>query len=215
MLTHNDRTIENALECASIAINCGIRHIGFKDIGLPESDLRELSQYLLDHNVTRYLEVVSLDADEEQRSVESGLRIGVDRLMGGTRPDLVLPLIKDSDIGYYPFPGNIVGHPSRLTGTVQSIVEDAVDLSQRDGVTGLDLLAYRFSGQVETLMGAVCQSVNVPVVMAGSVDSPARIRAVKASGAAGFTIGTAALEGVFEAEDTGLYGQLKAILSCL
>ena len=35
MLTRNDRTVEDAPEQLKIALSLGVRHIGFKDIGLP------------------------------------------------------------------------------------------------------------------------------------------------------------------------------------
>ena len=57
-----------------------------------------------------------------------------------------------------------------------------------DGVTGLDLLAYRFNGNVEALMTSVVRAVKVPVTVAGSIDRPARIRALAAAGIWGFTV---------------------------
>jgi len=53
--------------------------------------------------------------------------------------------------------------------------------------------------------------VDKPVVVAGSIDSGERIATVLASGAAGFTVGTAALEDAFPADRPGLAGQLQAI----
>ncbi|TIM59586.1 MAG: 4-hydroxythreonine-4-phosphate dehydrogenase, partial [Mesorhizobium sp.] len=35
MLTRNDRTVTDAAVHAETALGAGIRHIGFKDIGLP------------------------------------------------------------------------------------------------------------------------------------------------------------------------------------
>ncbi|MFX7949514.1 hypothetical protein ABTK52_19285, partial [Acinetobacter baumannii] len=63
---------------------------------------------------TLYLEVVSLDEESERRSAEVAIDLGVDILMGGTRPGVVLPVIAGQNIRYYPFPGQIVGHPSQL-----------------------------------------------------------------------------------------------------
>jgi 4-hydroxythreonine-4-phosphate dehydrogenase len=102
--------------------------------------------------------------------------------MGGTRPHVVLPVLAGTGIRYYPFPGEIVGHPSALAGTTDAIVESACRLAAMEGVHGLDLLAYRFRA------------------------------AVIQAGAAGFTVGTAALDGAFTARSTHLTDQLAFIV---
>ena len=73
-------------------------------------------------------------------------------LLGGTRVDNVLPVIKGSGIRYFPFPGRISGHPSVLEGSIDDIVESAKTMAACDGVHGLDLLAYRSSENVPELM---------------------------------------------------------------
>ena len=91
---------------------------------------------------------------------------------------------------------------------------DAVLLDYRlPGVDGLDLLAWRYTGEVEALIARVAGAVGKPVVVAGSVVKPAQIAALCSAGAWGFTIGTAALDGVFPARAPGLAGQLAAILA--
>ena len=214
MLTRDDQTVSDAARCLDTAIACGIRHIGFKDVGLPPSELRQLAARIRESGATAYLEVVSLDEKSEGKSAEVALMTGVDCLMGGTRPDLVLSIIRDARIEYYPFPGRIESHPSILRGTESEIVDHAVTLAAIDGVTGLDLLAYRWTGQnVERLIAAVCHEVAVPIVVAGSVNSPEQINAITRAGAAAFTIGTAALDGRFPAKSGDLTSQLQAIVA--
>lgn len=48
---------------------------------------------------------------------------------------------------YYPFPARITGHPSILEGTPEDIVASARMLDAREGLHGLDLLAYRAAVQ--------------------------------------------------------------------
>ena len=43
MLTHSDRTILDAQDRLTEALDAGVRHIGFKDIGLPFVGLRRLA----------------------------------------------------------------------------------------------------------------------------------------------------------------------------
>lgn len=211
MLTRNDRTVADAAIHVETALAAGIRHIGFKDVGLPVEALHELAGLIRRGGARTYLEVVSLDRESEIRSVKAALDLGVDHLLGGTHADDVLPLLAGSGIRYYPFPGRVVGHPSRLDGSEAEIVQSAVALAAHDGVTGLDLLAYRASLDVPSLIAAVCEAVPKPVIVAGSVDRPAQVRTIRQAGAAAFTIGTAALDGRFPAAGPTLDLQLRAI----
>ncbi|MBB2168348.1 4-hydroxythreonine-4-phosphate dehydrogenase [Gluconacetobacter aggeris] len=200
MLTRNDRTVENAADLIETARAAGVCHIGFKDIGLPFAALQALASTIRQVGAKIYLEVVSLDRESELRSVRAGIALGVDYLLGGTHVDDVLPLLEGTTIRYFPFPGRITGHPSILEGTEAEIVRSAVDLASRPGVHGLDLLAYRFTGDVPSLMRRVCKAgADKPVIVAGSLDRAERIRAAAAAGAAGFTVGTAVLDGAFPA----------------
>ncbi|WP_419905472.1 cupin domain-containing protein [Kiloniella sp.] len=212
MLTRNDKTVDDAEKHLKTALAAGVHHIGFKDVGLPFPRLKELNQAIKDGGATSYLEVVSLDKESEISSAKAAVEIGVDILLGGTNVDAVLPILKGTGIQYYPFPGNIVGHPSILEGSIEEIVASAKDLTSREGVDGLDLLAYRSPGNVEELMAAVSAATDKPVIMAGSIDTKTRIDDVKTSGAAGFTIGTAALDGIYPAEGEDLDAQLRSIL---
>jgi len=216
MLTRSDQTVPDALERLGDVVAAGARHIGFKDVGLPVSELRRLADAIRAAGATVYLEVVSLDEASEAAGARAALELGVDVVMGGTRPRVVLPIIKGSGIRYMPFAGTVVGHPSALTGTIESIVESARALTAIDGVDGLDLLAYRFAGDVPELMRRVVAAVAPkPVVMAGSIDRDERIDDVVRSGAAGFTVGTAALDAEFPAPSSRLLDQTRYILAAL
>jgi 4-hydroxythreonine-4-phosphate dehydrogenase len=211
MLTRGDVTIADARARLPQAVEAGVRHIGFKDIGLPRGEMIALAGDIRAAGAALYLEMVSLDAESEASGARIAVELGVDALMGGTRPDVVEPIIAGSAIRYYPFPGQIVGHPSRLAGGIEGIAASAAALAARGGVHGLDLLAYRFDGDAPALVSAVCRAAGAkPVIVAGSIDCEARIAAVLGAGAAGFTVGTAALDGAFAAP-TDLQGQLAHI----
>ncbi|MYM55804.1 cupin domain-containing protein [Thalassovita mangrovi] len=213
MLTRNDKTVTDAMTHLETALSLGVRHIGFKDVGLPVEELRALNKAIQAKGATSYLEVVSLDRDSEVASARAAVEIGVDILLGGTRVDDVLPVLAGSGLEYYPFPGKITGHPSVLEGTIEEIVANARDLASRNGVHGLDLLAYRSPDQnVPELIEAVCDAAGKPVIVAGSIADKDRIAAVHGAGAAGFTIGTAALDEEYPADGRGLEAQLTAIL---
>ncbi|MDF2234873.1 hypothetical protein P2H44_20125 [Albimonas sp. CAU 1670] len=213
MLTRNDLTVPDAPHHLETALAAGVRQVGFKDVGLPVEDLRALAARIRAAGGTCWLEVVSLDAASEAASVRAGVEIGVDRLLGGCRPEVAAPLLAGTGIGYYPFPGRITGHPSVLEGDVEEIAASARALAARPEVAGLDLLAYRGSVPAEALAARVCAAAGKPVIAAGSIDRPARVEAMARAGCAGFTVGTAALDGAFQGAPADLPSQLRAILS--
>ena len=102
---------------------------------------------------------------------------------------------------------------ARYAATITAIVESARRLSEMDGVTGLDLLAYRFNGNVEALMTSVVRAVKVPMIVAGSIDRPVRIRALAAAGIWGFTVGGTALDRRFAPDEKDLAMQIQAIVT--
>lgn len=198
MLTKDDQTVPDALEVYDTLRDTGLRYVGFKDVGQPVERLRQLSAAMRADGREVFLEVVSERPEDELRSINAALEIGVDWLMGGTHADEALAIL--DQVGppgtpgrprYLPFPGRVVGHPSILEGTIDEIAESARSLTARDGVDGLDLLAYRWSGDVPALVRAVVSAASGPVVAAGSVDSMERIQALTDAGAWAFTIGGA------------------------
>lgn len=213
MLTAQDRTIADAHVRLQEVLAGGARHIGFKDVGLPISELKVLADEIRNAGGRSYLEVVSLDATSEIASAHAAVELDVDCLLGGTRASDIVPIIRSHPLRYFPFPGKIVDHPSVLTGTVEEIANSARTLADLEGVHGLDLLAYRFQGNVERLMQAVCAATSKPVVIAGSIDREERVNAASRAGAAGFTVGTAAFNGEFPADSEGLTAQVQSILA--
>jgi hypothetical protein len=200
MLTRGDVTIADARSRLPQVLAAGVRHIGFKDIGLPRAEMAALAHEIRAAGATLYLEMVSLDADAEAAGAQAAVALGVDVLMGGVRPAVVEPIIAGTPVRYFPFAGEISGHPSRLVGDIAAIASSAAELCARPSVSGLDLLAYRFDGDAPALIQAICQAAaGKPVVVAGSIDCEERMAAVARGRAAGFTIGTAALDAVFPA----------------
>ena len=198
MLTRNDATVPDAAAVYETLRDSGLRYVGFKDIGLPPGQLRDLAATMRGDGREVFLEVVSERPEDEIRSVEAALDIGVDWLLGGTHADEALAIL--DRVGppgtpgrprYCPFPGRVVDHPSILQGTLEDIAGSARDLTAREGVDGLDLLAYRWSGDVPALVRAVVTACSGPVIAAGSVDSVERINALADAGAWAYTIGGA------------------------
>lgn len=213
MLTRNDRTVADAARHLETALAAGVRHVGFKDVGLPLEALRDLTRRIHAAGAASYLEVVSLDAESELASARAALDLGVHHLLGGTRVAAVLPLLAGAPVRYLPFAGRISGHRSRLEGGAGEIAVRAAEIVAEDGVHGLDLLAWRSEVEdVPGLVAAVCTAAaGKPVIVAGSINTPGRIAALRRAGAAGFTVGTAALDGAFAGAAADLPSQLAAI----
>jgi methylglyoxal synthase len=175
--------------------------------------LRGLADAIRSAGGRSYLEVVSLDEESEIASARAAVDLDVDVLLGGTRAEAVTAITRHHPVRYYPFPGRISGHPSVLEGPAKDIVASARALAALEHVHGLDLLAYRFEGDVPALMRDVCAAAAKPVIVAGSIDRAERVEATARAGAQGFTVGTAALAGAFPAETEGFAGQVRAILA--
>lgn len=196
MLTHSDRTVTDALEVYGKLRDTDLHYVGFKDVGVDRATLQQLVDTIHADDRPVMLEVVSTSAQEELRSIAAAVDVGVDYVLGGTHVDAALEVIGDANLRYCPFPGRIVGHPSVLEGTLEEIVGDAKRLTAIDGVSGLDLLAYRHASVDPTeLTRAVVEASDGPVIAAGSVDREERIRALADAGAWAFTIGSAIFDG--------------------
>jgi hypothetical protein len=196
MLTHQDRTVPNALDLFQRSREYPVTHWGFKDMGLSAEEMHEVVQAMRDAGKTTFLEVVSLSEAEGLRGAHLAVELGFDILMGTVYFPSISDYLKDKRVRYYPFPGHVHSHPSILDGTIDEIVAHACELESY-GIHGLDLLTYRFNGEASRLLRLVVDATNIPIVSAGSIASFERIREVWDAGAWGFTIGSAFFERQF------------------
>ena len=196
MLTHHDRTVDRPIDVYESIRDCGLRYVGFKDIGASPAELREVCEHAQADGLEVMLEVVSVSKEDELKSIAAADEIGVDWVLGGTHPRDGLAVLAGSKAKYCPFPGKVVGHPSVLVGEISEIADSARDITAMDGVHGLDLLAYRHpTADVAALTKAVVEAASGPVIAAGSVASLEQVATLDAAGAWGFTIGGAIFEG--------------------
>jgi hypothetical protein len=210
MLTRDDKTLSDAREIYASIADTGVRHVGCKDVGLPREELAGLMDDIRANGHTTHLEVVSESEEATLASARAAAEIGPDFLIGGTLIEPVQEILAGTGIRFFPYVGQIVGHPCLLRGTIEQIADDARRAEQL-GVDGINLLAYRYDGDVDALVEAVVDAVSIPVIAAGSVDSRERIQALAERGVWGFTIGTAALDGVL-VPGAGLPEQLRYAL---
>ena len=213
MLTRDDQTVEDCLEVYDIIENTGVMHVGFKDLGVDRASLERLNARIKSSGATSYMEVVSTTEEACLNSARTAVEIGVDRLLGGANVEPMLALLEGSAVAYYPFPGRPEGHPTRLHGTPEDIAADCRRVEAL-GCAGVDLLAYRaVDADPLELVRAARAALEGTLIVAGSIDTPARIRGLAEAGVDAFTIGTAAFDGSFSPRKGSLRSQLGDILA--
>jgi hypothetical protein len=190
MLTHQDKTVQNALDLFQRTKSYPIKHWGFKDVGLSPQEMQAVVSAMKDAGKVTFLEVVSLSEEEGLRGAGLAVDFGFDILMGTVFYPSIGDYLKNKSVRYYPFPGHVHSHPSILDGTIDDIVAHACQL-ETYGAHGLDLLTYRFDGDAAHLLKQVVEATKIPIVSAGSIASFERINEVWDAGAWGFTIGSA------------------------
>ncbi|MHC1783794.1 MAG: hypothetical protein AB9891_13745 [Anaerolineaceae bacterium] len=160
MLTQNDQTVIDAIDVFDAVKELDVQHWGFKNIGLPVPQMKALVKNMKDTGKTTYLEVVSYSEQECLNAAKLAIECGFDCLMGTLYFPSVGKLVKDT-IQYYPFCGKVRGNPSILGETIDGIVADAQALKEK-GVDGIDLLAYRFTGDAVELIKRFTEGCRYP-----------------------------------------------------
>ena len=197
MLTHNDRTVENAAEIFEACKDAKAKFWGFKEVGIPLDEMKALYSYMKECGKTTFLEVVAYTEEECLEGAKMAVACGVDCLMGTLFFDSVNDYCKANNLKYMPFVGKITGRPSVLEGTPEGMIDEAKSYLAK-GVAGFDLLGYRYTGDAVALNKAFVAGVPAPVCLAGSVSSYQRLDEVKSTGAWAFTIGGAFFENKFD-----------------
>jgi hypothetical protein len=195
MLTRDDVTLADARAVYASIADSGVTHIGCKDVGLPREELAEFMDEIRANGHTSYLEVVAESDEATLASTRVAAEVRPDYCIGGTLIPEMQEILAGTGVKFFPYVGQIVGHPCLLRGSIDEIVADT-KRAHGLGVDGINLLAYRYDGDVDELVEAVVSATPLPVICAGSVDSAERIRALARRDVWAFTIGTAALDGV-------------------
>ena len=212
MLTRNDRTVDDAGDVVDLVCALGVRHVGFKDVGVAPAAMRELVAAIRGHGGVSYLEVVSTTSEAVRRSLATGRSLGVDRILGGTDLWVAKEILSDLS-RYFPFPGHPVGHPTRLEGS-PALVAEHCRAARAIGCVGVDLLAYRAT-QAEPLdlVRAARAALNGgTLIVAGGVHSKEQIHALADAGADAFTIGSAVFDGSFSPTKGSFRNQILDVL---
>lgn len=211
MLTWNDQTVENAIEVFEEAKGSKAKFWGFKEIGIPEDQMKDLVSRMKVAGKTTFLEVVDYTEEGCVEGAKMAVRCGFDYLIGTMYFDSVKAVADEAGLKYMPFVGEISGRPSVLEGSIQGIIDEANGLVASKGLMGFDLLGYRYTGDPVELNAKFVKNVKADTVLAGSVQSFQRLDEVKATGAWAFTIGGAFFEHKF-GEDKSFGEQIDIVI---
>lgn len=197
MLTHNDLTVKNALEVFNSCKDLPVKFWGFKNVGIPDGEMRELIDAMKQEKKVTFLEVVTYTEESCLESAKMAVEYGFDYLTGTRFFPSVAEYLKDKPIRYYPFVGDVGGSPVWLKGSLEEVLADGKRLEQA-GVHGLDLVAYRYvDGDPVELAKRLVASATTEVIIAGSIASEERIRIINEINPFAFTMGGALFENRF------------------
>lgn len=217
MLTHNDVTVPNALENLEAVKETGLRFVGCKDIGLDFDQYHELFARMKNYGMQSFLEVVTYNEKEHFNGVDLALKIGANYLIGGmpqfTEKTMEYIRKRKSGLKYFPYIGEVVGHPCVLQGSIDQLIENGKQ-AEKLGVDGVNLLLYRYKGNQTALFNKVVERIKVPMIVAGNVRNFEQIDELKRRNIWGFTIGGAIFEGKFDMKK-GAKEQIQAVLNRL
>lgn len=196
MLTHNDLTVENAYQIFEECKDTKANYWGFKEQPLPLDEMQRIYRRMKECGKHTVLEVVAYTEAEGLEGAKMAVDCGCDILMGTCCHESIMRYCQQHNISYMPFVGSITGRPSILQGSIESMVAEAKKLKEQ-GAFGIDLLGYRYEEDAEQLISDMVAKTELPVCVAGSIDSYDRLQFIKKVQPWTFTIGSAFFEHKF------------------
>jgi hypothetical protein len=198
MLTHDDVTVANARECFRSAADLPVQYWGFKDVGLSAAEMEQLVADFKEAGKTAVLEVVNFDERKLLEAASLAAACGVDYFTGGLFSSAVLQRAHDAGMKYFPFCGEVGGHPIELKGTIDDVVNSAKQ-ARALGADGVDLVAYRYvNGDPIRLAKAIGDDLGpAQLIVAGSINSIDRVKRMHEIGPFAFTMGGVLFDGTF------------------
>ncbi|MBQ7218822.1 MAG: hypothetical protein IJS27_04885 [Ruminococcus sp.] len=197
MLTLNDRTVKNASQVFEQCKHSKAKYFGFKEEGIPLSQMIKLYNSIKACGKSTVLEVVAYSEYDGLAGAKIAAECGCDILMGTMYHDSIRDFCKEKGIKYMPYVGDVLERPSVLTGSIDGMIAEAKECLEK-GVDGFDLLGYRYTEDARELIERFVNEVDAPVCVAGSVDSYERLDELKDIEPWSFTIGGAFFNNRFD-----------------
>lgn len=195
MLTKNDVTVKNAKEIFLEAKDAPCQYWGFKEVGLPPEEMKDLVQCMKAAGKTTFLEIVGKTEEECLKPVQLAAECGFDAVTGTVYYDSILEVIKKHNILYLPFIGE--RYTLNMSGTIEELTKEAAELSRKEGVAGINIAAFRYDGDVEKMVFAVKDTIDKPICCVGSINSYERLDMILKFEPWYFTIGSAFFDKIF------------------
>ncbi len=124
MLTRDDVTLADARAVYASIADSGVTHVGCKDVGLPREELAEFMDEIRANGHTSYLEVVAESDEATLASARVAAEVRPDYCIGGTLIPEMQEILAGTGVKFFPYVGQIVGHPCLLRGSIDEIVAD-------------------------------------------------------------------------------------------
>ena len=93
---NHDRTVDDCLELMELIKPVGLKHVGFKDVGVAPEVLKKLTDAIHATGAVSYMEVVSTTPEACLASAKVARDLGVQRLLGGTQVKEIMEILKGS-----------------------------------------------------------------------------------------------------------------------
>jgi hypothetical protein len=191
MLTHHDVTVPDSKRIFLESKNAHCDYWGFKDVGLPEDQMRDLVACMKDAGKTTFIESLAYTEEDGLKSVQLAADCGFDYVLGTHFSKSILDLTNAYDIKYLPFVGKRKEH--RLYGEIDEIIAEAKQVLSY-GTYGVNLPGFRYVGDAPALITSLVKSVDKPVSVVGSINNFERLDLIKTTNPWMFTIGGAFFE---------------------
>lgn len=195
-LTWHDVTVKNAKEIFLENKDAPVNNWGFKIEGTTPESMKELVRAMKEAGKRVYLEVLAVDEAHCIDAATKAKDCGVDHILGTVYYDSVAEICSQAGMDYSPFVG-LDMETTRLTGTVEDIVGEALEIEKKD-VFGINLSGYRYiDGDPQELIQTLNAKLAKPLSIAGSVDSFEKVAFLEKNQVWAFTMGGALFEKKF------------------
>ena len=197
MLTNHDKTVGDAITIFEKNKDAPTNYWGFKDVGIEKDKIKKLANKMKEKGKTIFFEGIKESEKECIESAKIAIECEFDYFIGPIYSDSLGKILKNSGVKFFPTCGKRKGTPRMLYGTIEETINDAKRIINL-GVDGICLSVYRYmDGKPEELAEKFVKSINVPIIMSGTLNNYERLDVIKRMNPWGFTIGTAFFDDSF------------------
>lgn len=196
MLTYHDVTVPDSKEIFLSAKDAPAEYWGFKDVGLPPSEMKDLVKCMKDNGKVTFMESIGVGPEAARKGIELAADCGFDFLLGTHYYPETEKLAEQYGLRHLPFVGR--RDSGKLFGKLEDIVSEAVCIAENTSAYGINVSGFRYrDGDPVELIESLVKNVKKPVSTAGSISNYERLDDMKRIRPWAFTIGGAFFEHYF------------------